>query len=366
MRVGLVGGGYWGSKHLRVCAGLPEIDELYLAELDAGRRKSLVGSFPSVRGVESLADMLDDVDAVIIATKPGTHLDLGRQVLSAGKHCLIEKPLATSLDDALELHRLAEENDLVLMTGHTFEFNPVVDELKRRVRSDELGRLNYIRSLRLNLGLYQNDVNVIWDLAPHDVSIINFILDDTPTTVSTWAQTSGSAPTEDVAMLRLQYGRSDVVAYIHVSWLDPSKIRELTIVGDKKMAVYDDVRSQEQLRIFDRGVEYETQPGYQRPTSYRYGDITSPFIPAEEPLMIEDRSFVQAVRRGRAERSDGLSGVRVVAVMEAAQRSLEENRPVELAELLSGDELDRINGDTPGQPVIDLDEPVAAEGVLQP
>jgi len=190
MRVGLVGGGYWGSKHLRVCAGLAEIDELVLAELDEKRRESLMAAFPSIDGVATLDELLERVDAVIIATKPGTHASLGRSVLSAGKHCLIEKPMATNLADALELQELATENNVVLMTGHTFEFNPVVDEIKRRIRLDELGKIHYVRSMRLNLGLYQSDVNVVWDLAPHDVSIINFILDDTPSRVTSWANRS--------------------------------------------------------------------------------------------------------------------------------------------------------------------------------
>lgn len=334
MHVGLIGGGYWGSKHLRVLAGLEDVDRVTLIELDPARRKSLVGSFPSVDAVDDLDAVLGDLDAVVVATKPETHLPLGRKILEAGKHVLIEKPLVTTLSGAAELCALAEQQGLVLMTGHTFEFNPVVDEVKSLIGSGVLGDIHYIRSLRLNLGLYQSDVNVVWDLAPHDVSIINYLLNEAPARVTAWGRrSSNSVDLEDVAMLRLEYDQSGVEAYVHVSWLDPSKVRELTVVGDRKMVVYDDVRSQEQLRIFDRGVEVDQHLGPQNPLSYRYGDITSPYIAAREPLMLEDRHFIDSIRRGYAERADGRSGLQVVAVMEAAQRSLAEQRPVELAEV---------------------------------
>ena len=335
MHIGLVGGGYWGSKHLRVFAGIPEVERLTLIEVDIERQKTLQAAFPSINVASDLDDVLPELDGVVVATKPGSHAALGRKVLEAGKHLLMEKPLVTNVADAAELCTLADEKGLVLMSGHTFEFNPVVNDLKGRIAAGDLGTVRYIRSLRLNLGLYQSDVNVIWDLAPHDISITNFLLDETPARVTAWGHHSASADFEDVAMLRLEYERSGVEAYVHVSWLDPSKVREVTVVGSEKMAVYDDLRSEEPLRIFDRGVVHPSPSSFRAPLSYRYGDITAPFINAQEPLLMEDTHFVESIKHGGPSKSDGYSGLRVVAVIEAAGRSLIERRPVDLAEVMS-------------------------------
>ncbi|MGI9599135.1 MAG: Gfo/Idh/MocA family protein [Acidimicrobiales bacterium] len=334
MHIGVVGGGYWGSKHLRVFASMPEVQRLTLIEQVPEVRKNLVGSFPTVEEAAELDDVIHDLDGVVIATKPISHVELGLKAMRAGVHALIEKPMATSVADAALLCREADRSGLVLMAGHTFEFNPAVVELKRRIIDGELGDIHYMRSLRLNLGLYQSDVNVIWDLAPHDVSIINYLLDEMPTTVTAWGHRSASTDFEDVAMIRMEYERSGVDAYVHVSWLDPSKIREVTVVGSEKMAVYDDVRSQERLRLFDCGVTVPSEDSFQAPMSYRYGDITSPFIQFDEPLGIENRHFVEAIRNGRAEKSDGYAGGRVVAAVEAAQRSLQQSQPISVAGLI--------------------------------
>ncbi len=334
MHIGIIGGGYWGSKHLRVFAGMAGVERLTLVEKLESVRKGLVGSFPMVEAVSDLDDVLDDLDAVVIATKPKTHSELGLKALRAGKHVLIEKPMATSVAEAALLCHEADANGLVLMAGHTFEFNPVVVELKRRIDASELGDIHYIRSLRLNLGLYQSDVNVVWDLAPHDISIINYLLDESPTTVTAWGHQSATQEFEDVAMIRLEYERSGVEAYVHVSWLDPSKVREVTVVGSDKMAVYDDVRSQERLRLFDCGVTAPTEDTFQAPMSYRYGDITSPYIDFKEPLAAEDQHFLDAIKIGRPAKADGYSGLRVVAAIQAAQRSLELAQPVLVADVL--------------------------------
>lgn len=337
MRVGVVGGGYWGSKHLRVFAGMSSVSEVTLIERVPELRAQLAASFPGVRVAADLDDVLDQLDGVVIATKPSSHFELGRKVLEAGKHALIEKPMTTSLADAIRLQGLAQDNGLILMAGHTFEFNPVVVELRRRIEAGELGDIHYMRAMRLNLGLYQGDINVVWDLAPHDFSIMNYLLDDSPTSVTAWGHQAAQTGFEDVAMVRLEYERKRVEAYVHVSWLDPSKVREVTVVGSRRMAVYDDVKSEERLRLFDRGLEVPTTPAtpttYQAPMSYRYGDITSPFIDFREPLLLEDSHFVEAVSSGRATMSDSVSGCRVVAALEAAQISMEAGRPVRLDEL---------------------------------
>ncbi len=306
-----------------------------LIEQDPDRCKSVVASFPWVNAVSDLDEVIDRLDGVVIATRSGSHLELGLRALRAGKHALIEKPLATTLADAELLCSEAEANGVVLMAGHTFVFNPVVVELRRRIAAGDLGKIRYLRSLRLNLGLYQSDVNVLWDLAPHDISIMNYLLGDLPTTVSAWAHRSVADETEDVGMLRLQYEPLDVEAYISVSWLDPAKIREVTVVGSEKMAVYDDVKTEERLRIYDRGVEREQTKMHEPPMSYRYGDITSPYIDFDEPLALEDAHFVEAMRTGVVGKAGGHEGRQVVAVLEAAERSLATDRPVALSELLS-------------------------------
>jgi predicted dehydrogenase len=346
MHIGVVGGGYWGSKHLRVFASMADVDQVTLVEAVDERRQSLVEAFPNIGSAAHLDEVLDDLDGVVIATKPRSHISLGLKVLRAGKHALIEKPLATSVAEAQMLCREAEANGLVLMAGHTFEFNPVVIELEKRIREGQLGQIHYLRSLRLNLGLFQSDVNVIWDLAPHDISIINFLLGETPSEVTAWGHRAAGTDFEDVAMIRLQYDRG-VEAYVHVSWLDPSKVREVTVVGSERMAVYDDVKSEERLRLFDRSVEFDTgQPiSPDAPMSYRYGDITSPFIDFAEPLGLENRHFVDAIRNGGASKASGRSGLEVVSVLEAAQESLRSGRAVNIASAAS--EVVDLRGDNP-------------------
>jgi predicted dehydrogenase len=216
------------------------------------------------------------------------------------------------------------------MVGHTFEYNPAVWKLRDLVRSGELGHVYYVDTGRLNLGLYQTDVNVIWDLAPHDVSIVNLLLGRTPSSVQAWASRHAHHRFEDVAYLRLVYDGLDVQANIHVSWLDPCKVRRVTVVGSSKMAVYNDLAAEERIRIHDKGVlcPLDGQDITQPPTSYRYGDITVPFVPAQEPLAVEDEHFVECIVTGATPRTDGHNGLAVVQVLECAQRSLLAGYPV--------------------------------------
>jgi predicted dehydrogenase len=226
---------------------------------------------------------------------------------------------------------LAAAAGTVLMAGHTFEYNPAVVGL-REIVQQELGRIYYVDSARLNLGLYQDDVSVVFDLAPHDVSIVNFLLDSEPTVVEAWGSQHAHPRHADVAYLRLTYGHRGVCANVHVSWLDPCKVRRVTVVGSRKMAVYDDMSNDERIRIYDKGVvpgslgDNVTQP----PMFYRYGDIVAPFTPSDEPLTVQDEHFIDCIRNGRAPRSDGVVGMRVVRVLEAAQLSIDEQRPVHI------------------------------------
>jgi predicted dehydrogenase len=330
INVGVAGCGYWGSKHVRVLSEIPEVEQVFAIDPREDRVAALTRSFPTVHTARSLEAVLDRLDAVIVATPPRTHAGLASTALAAGKDVLIEKPLTTSTDDALALLAQASATAAVLMVGHTFEYNAAVWKLRDLVDSGELGRLYYLDSARLNLGLYQSDVNVIWDLAPHDISIFNYVLRARPTSVHAWGSRHAHQSLEDVAYLRLQYPDLGVSANAHVSWLDPGKVRRVTVVGASKMAVYNDLSLEERVRIFDKGVvpPEGNGPITGIPMSYRYGDIRSPHIRFEEPLLVQDRHFVACVINRETPATGGENGLAVVQVLEAAEQSLLLDRPI--------------------------------------
>jgi predicted dehydrogenase len=322
LRVGVVGCGYWGSKHLRVLRALPGIE---VVAIDSNRH--VLAAARESAGVTthtSLQDALDDVDAVVVATSPSSHAELALAALTAGKHVLVEKPLATTTSDAYEMTRVANEAGRVLMVGHTFEYNSAVRYLRDAIVDDRLGEIYYIDSARLNLGLYQPDVNVVWDLAVHDISIANYLLGRSPVAVSAWGLRHAHRDFEDVAYLRLHYEDPGVDVHVHVSWLDPAKVRRVTVVGSSTMAVYNDLSTDERVRLYDKGIDVRTplEPAGHPPLTYRYGDIVSPYIEFKEPLLVEDAHFISCVREGKQPLTDGANGTAVVAVLEAAQRAM--------------------------------------------
>lgn len=328
LRIGVVGCGYWGAKHVRVLCNMPSVRETVIVEPDPAIRERISKAFPAARPFASLKLAIPHVDAVILATPPSSHAALAMQALRAGKHVLIEKPITTSLRDARRLIAEAERAGVVLMAGHTFEFNPAVRELRRRIESGELGKIYYIHSSRLSLGLYRPDVNVVWDLAPHDISIMNFLLRSTPSSVQAWVSSHARTGVVDLAQGRLEYGHAGVTCYFHVSWLDPRKVRQVTVVGSKKMAVYDDL-AEERLRLFDRGVEQgeAEMAQHELPITYRYGDIVAPYIQSAEPLRMEDQHFIDSICLRTKPETDGICGAVVVAVLEAIDRSIVRGRP---------------------------------------
>jgi predicted dehydrogenase len=329
----VVGCGYWGSKHVRVLVGLPEVEQVCVIDPRVDRRSALARSFPGVAAFGRLDEALDVVDAVVVATPASTHAAIARQCLAAGKHVLVEKPLTTSLTQARQLVEQAAAASLTLMVGHTFEYNAAVRQLREAVQGGEFGDMYYIETARLNLGIYQSDINVVWDLAPHDVSIVTYLLGAQPSAVQAWGATHAHATLEDVAHLRLEFPGLGVTGQIHVSWLYPSKVRRVTAVGSRKMAVYDDLVPGEPLRIFDKGVAATAGSGddlHAMPMSYRYGDVVAPYVALQEPLVIEDRHFVECIHSGRTPLSGGERGLAVVAVLDAAQRSLRQGRRVQL------------------------------------
>jgi len=335
IRVGVVGVGYWGSKHVRVLrstsgvAAVVGIDPRYQSSTGKSQPIEL-----DIDGYADIQDALPKVDALIIATPPSSHTTLGLQAIAAGKHVLIEKPLATTTEEARRLVAAARTVGVVLMSGHTFEHNAAVHKLREIVQGRQLGQLYYLDCARLNLGLYQSDVSVIHDLAPHDVSIANFVLDSQPSIVTAWGFRHVHPEYEDVAYLRLDYTDIGARVNIHVSWLDPHKVRRITAVGSKKMAVYDDLAVDERIRIYDKAaVPPQEGEGLLSGIAYHLGDVISPFIPFAEPLAVQDQHFVDCISQGIEPATDGESGLNVVKVLECAQISLMEERPVALMEV---------------------------------
>jgi predicted dehydrogenase len=317
----VVGYGYWGIKHVRVLSSIPGVD-VTVVDSDLKRLAEAASHYPNARIVMGLDEVLDDLDAAIVATPPSSHFSVALAALNAGLHVLVEKPLATTVEDAETLIEAASGNRL--MVGHTFMYNPAVRRLREIIDSGVLGRILYIDAARLNLGLYQRDVNVIWDLAPHDISIATYLLNDVPTSTSVWASRHVGRGHPDVAYVRLDFPTTR--AFVHVSWLNPNKVRRTTVVGERKMAVYDDMSDNERIRIYDIGVdpaEVDTAPlTGDVPVTYRTGDITSPYVAFREPLMVEDLHFVDCVRTNTPFDTPGERGLDVVRVLAATDRAL--------------------------------------------
>ncbi len=326
--IAVVGLGYWGPNWIRNLHQLHCARRVVACDLDAGRREHIAALYPGVATTARFEEVLrdDELDAVVIATPVSTHYRLARMALEAGKSVLIEKPLAMSCRESVELVRIAREQARTLMVGHTFLYSAPVLKIRELLDDGELGEVLYIGSTRANLGLFQHDVNVVWDLAAHDISIILMLVGRMPETVNCQGQSHYGQGVEDVALLTMHFP-GNVIAFIHVSWLDPNKIRRTTIVGSRKMLVYDDTLPQEKIRVYDRGVNvqryYDTYGEFH--FSYRYGDIQIPRIEESEPLRVECQHFVECIRDGTTPHTDGLDGLRVVSVLEAASLSLRDN-----------------------------------------
>ena len=324
--VGVVGLGYWGPNWVRNLHQSQAARRIVGCDLDQKRRTHVSQLYSDLETTSRFEDLLndDEIEGIVVATPVGTHYAMAKRALDAGKSVLVEKPLATSSEEASDLVKTAREKNLVLMVGHTFEYSAPVLKMHDIIASGEIGDVFYISSVRANLGLFQRDVNVTWDLATHDISIIlNLMGGREPEAVSCQGESHYGHGVEDVAMLTLRFERN-VIAFIHVSWLDPDKIRRTTVVGSRKMLVYDDTAPQEKIRIYDKGVTaqkyYDTFGEFQ--FSYRYGDIQIPRIEEKEPLFCECEHFVKCMRSGDTPNTDGVNGARVVSVLEAANYSL--------------------------------------------
>ncbi|MBU6423009.1 MAG: Gfo/Idh/MocA family oxidoreductase [Chloroflexota bacterium] len=321
LKVGVIGAGYWGPNLIRNFNDAPGADVLAVADLQPQRLAPIQKRYPSIQMTTDHRSILDDpkVEAVAIATPISTHRPLCEEAFAAGKHVLVEKPLAGTVADAEAIVAAARAARRTLMVGHTFVHNPAVSAVRGIIERGDLGEIHYIDSQRVNLGLHQFDFNVLWDLGPHDVSITLYWLDQEPL----WVQCVGGCyvqdDIEDVAWLTIGFP-SGAIAHAHLSWLAPGKIRTMTVIGSRKMAMYDDLMPVEKVKIFDQGVERLDPDELRR--AYRAGDIHSPRVPMTEALQIEVTRFVESVRTGTPSISDGEAGLRVVRVLEAASRSL--------------------------------------------
>lgn len=323
--IGLIGYGYWGPNLLRNYAEVPGARVKWVCDFDERRQRLAKSRYPSVSVTRDTDDVLSDpeVDAILVATPISTHHSLAMQALRRGKHVFVEKPLAASADQAEELVAAAEDAGVTLMVGHTFEFSPPVIKIKELLDAGELGEIYFIASSRVNLGLHQKDVSVVWDLAPHDLSILFYWLGEEAIDVSAFGRYCISSRQADVAFVNLGFA-SGAVAELQLAWLSPVKLRRTLIVGSQKMLLYDDTESVEKVKIFDHGVDLD-EPGSfgEFQLSYRTGDILSPRLDAHEPLFEEAKHFIECVQSGARPRTDGQSGLRVVRALERADLSLQ-------------------------------------------
>jgi predicted dehydrogenase len=323
VRVAAVGCGYWGPNVIRNLDAVQGFDLRWVCDTDPERLRPVATRYPSARSTLDLEDLFGDpsVDAVYLATPVSTHYDLARRALLEGKHVLIEKPLATTVERAEELARIAADRHLTLMVGHTFVFSPPVRKVRELIDSGLIGPIYYVETTRVNLGLFQKDVSVLWDLGPHDLSILIYWLGEVPRQVSARGRSYLGEALEDVAFLTLEFP-SGILAQVQLSWLAPSKLRRTSIVGRQKMIVYDDLEPVEKVKIFDRGVDRQPASFGEFQLTYRSGDILSPRLDTTEPLHLECQHFLDCIRSGRTPDASPQSGVDVVRVIQAAERSL--------------------------------------------
>lgn len=322
--VAVIGGGGWGRNHVRNFHEIPTCRLKTICDLN---EKTLAAHKAACKGVETTTDAATifadpEIDAVIIATDAPSHYRLARQALEAGKHVMVEKPMTLSPAHAEDLVSRADAGQRVLMVGHLLEYHPCVLQFREMIDKGTLGAVRYLYCQRLNLGVVRKDENAWWSLAPHDVSVILFLFQAEPVTVTAQGQAYLQKGVEDVVFAQLKFADGRM-AHIHVSWFDPHKVRKMTLVGSDKMATFDDMDPSEKIRIYDKGVDVKGGVvGYEQSLSIRSGDILIPRTPSGEPLRVECLHFLDSIEKGHAPRSDGRDGLRVVRVLEAADRSL--------------------------------------------
>ncbi|MBT6050733.1 MAG: Gfo/Idh/MocA family oxidoreductase [Candidatus Scalindua sp.] len=341
IRIGIIGCGYWGINYVRVFSELPDVTVSRVCDTSDERLLKMHRKFPYVFPTKLMDELLadDEVDAVVVATEASTHYDITKACLLNNKHVLVEKPMTTSVEEGEDLVRLAEEKNLKLMVGHTFLYNPAIRKMKEYLTDDDIGSIYYLKATRTHLGLIRKDVNAIWDLAPHDISIFSFLLDAQPLWVSAiGGNFLNGRP--DVGFLTLGYPQN-ILGHIHVSWINSNKVREISVVGSNKRIVFDDLNSMESVRIFEKGAAMtgETDSFGEFKLQLRDGDILSPSINTSEPLKNQCSHFVSCVANDHSPLTNGTNGLDVVRVMEAINLSLEKcGAPVEISTNMSHEE----------------------------
>ncbi len=325
LNIGIVGCGYWGPNLIRNFNSLSDCNVKWLCDVDVGRLARMKTLYHHVETTTKFEEVVKDdgIDAVAIATPVRFHFDMAKATLLAGKHTFVEKPMACSSQECEELIALAQKQNLTLMVGHTYVYSSSVRKIKNIIDHGDLGEIQYISSRRLNLGLFQKDINVAWDLAPHDLTIILYVLGKTPTGVNCQGKAHVTDEIEDVTNMTLTFANG-AIALIQSSWLDPNKVRQMTFVGRRRMLVYDDTEPLEKIKIYDKRVE--TPPHYDTFAefhyAYHYGDMYCPYVKQDEPLKIECQHFLDCIKFGTEPTSSGLDGLNVVRVLEAASESL--------------------------------------------
>jgi predicted dehydrogenase len=326
LNIAVIGCGYWGPNLIRNFRSQPGCNVKTICDLSQERLDHIKGLYPEVEATSDVNTIFSDpeIDAVVVATQVDLHYDFAKRGLEAGKHVFVEKPMTSAAVHSRELVDIADKKRLTLMVGHTFIYSAPVRKIKEIIDSGELGEIYYISSRRLNLGLFQRDINVTWDLAPHDISIILYIFGSTPRSVNCQGKAHINPGIEDVTSLSLNFENGGF-ATIHSSWLDPNKVREMVFVGSKKMLVFDDNEPLEKIKIYDKRVE--APPHYDDfasfTYSYHYGDMHAPWIQQTEPLKVETGHFLDCIRTGEKSLSSGENGHHVVQILEASSRSLE-------------------------------------------
>ncbi len=323
INIAVVGAGAWGKNHIRVFSEIPAIRLKYICDQDPSKLRTLQKIYPQTNMVGSLEPIVSDpeVRGVVVASSALSHYSLSKELLEADKDVLVEKPMALSVKDAEEMIEIAEKRKRVLMVGHLLIYHPVVERLKEMVASGELGKIYYIYTQRVNLGVIRQDENALLSFAPHDVSVILYLLEEEPVLVSGYGESYIRKGIEDVAFLGLQFSDGKV-ANVHLSWLDPHKLRKITIVGSKKMVVFDDMEVSEKLKVYDKGVKNLSYDTYGEYLSLRFGDITIPSIKMTEPLRAEAEHFIQSIESRKEPKTGGRDGLKVVRILMAAQESL--------------------------------------------
>ena len=324
VQVGMVGYGYWGNNLLRNFINTPNCTLKTVCDLRTERLQIAKKAFPSIEITTSFEELIHNpkIDAIIVATPVFLHYKFAKMALEAGKHVLVEKPLTASVSEASELVELALKKQLILAVDHTFLFTGSVQKIKSMVDCSELGKLQYFDSTRINLGLFQPDVNVIWDLAPHDISILNYLVKEKPISVSCTGKSHTASKLEDIAYLTINYS-SDFIAHFSCSWISPVKIRRILLGGDKKMCLFDDVEPTEKVKIYDTGFDVKNEEEkHKMLIDYRIGDIYLPKIAQKEALSEMAADFITAIEKKIKPLVDGESGLEVVKILDAAQRSI--------------------------------------------